>query len=54
MEVRTDCFAYDEKYKDCKALREMICKNRECKFYKSRDKINQGKIEHDIRNYSVK
>lgn len=35
--VKEDCFAYDKKKNKCIALKELECKNKECKFYKNKD-----------------
>ena len=41
---KTDCFAYCTKNvkPSCSALTEMICKNGECKFYKTREQFYEG------------
>ena len=38
-EVKTDCFAYDcsLKNRQCKALRELYCAKKNCKFYKTKE-----------------
>lgn len=42
-DIKTDCFGYDKgyylgtQYERCNALRELYCKNEECKFYKSKE-----------------
>ena len=53
MVVKTDCFAYDEKIKDCEILDKLYCKNKECKFYRHRCEVNKNKIEADIIKYSI-
>ena len=40
--VMTDCFAYDPKCRECKALTELLCKTKgKCSFYKKhiQDKV---------------
>lgn len=45
-----DCFAYEEK--NCYCLKELYCKNSECKFY--RTDITIPKIEKSIREYAYR
>ncbi len=49
---KVDCFGYKEKgkYSGCKTLKQLYCREGECKFY--RTDINEGEIEQDIRNYA--
>lgn len=35
-EVKKDCMFYDKKRKACKALRELFCKEENCKFYQKK------------------
>lgn len=54
--VKTDCFAYNEKYGDnpergCKALKIMECEN--CAFYKSKEELTQKKIRSDVILYEM-
>lgn len=35
LKVKHDCFAYDKKARECKALNELQCLSGECKFYKT-------------------
>ena len=32
---KEDCFAYDKKRRDCKALNDLYCRFEECPFYKT-------------------
>ena len=50
--VRTDCFAYNKKTKDCDAFMEMFCKEKECKFYK--EAYLKRLINKEIKEYSKK
>ena len=34
-EIKTDCFGYDKPSKRCKIMTEVVCKNRNCTFYKT-------------------
>ena len=34
LNVKTDCFGYDKKERECKVMKELICLNRKCSFYK--------------------
>lgn len=39
--MKEDCFAFDKKEKridkKCTALRELVCENNECSFYKTKE-----------------
>ena len=52
--VKKDCFAYKQvkKIPDCRILKELCCKNEECKFYQSKYDVDVRKIEQDIKAYS--
>lgn len=39
LNVRTDCFAYDEKKQDCIALNQLYCMNEKCSFYKPKESV---------------
>ena len=47
--VKTNCFAWDAKRKQCNALGKTYCKNCECDFYKSKEQY-----ETDLDNGFVK
>ena len=34
IEVKEDCFSFDEHRKKCKALKELYCEKEICNFYK--------------------
>lgn len=34
-----DCFAYDGKFKKCRALNNLYCKNEVCEFYKTKEQL---------------
>lgn len=36
IEVKTDCFGFDKAKQNCKALKELYCKNENCRFYKTK------------------
>ena len=38
---KLDCFAYDREKNECKALVKLVCENRECRFYKTREQMQQ-------------
>lgn len=38
-EAKKDCFAYDKKTHNCKALNECFCKVEDCKFYKTKEQF---------------
>lgn len=50
--TKRNCFAYNEKIKDCEILDKLYCKNEECKFYKTN--INKKEIENSIKKYALK
>lgn len=35
-EAKKDCFAYDKKNNDCKALKELYCEFEKCSYYKKK------------------
>ncbi len=53
--TKVSCFAYSNKNgcESCKALKELYCKNEDCKFYKPYHEVDTTQIEKDIRNYST-
>ncbi len=42
IEVKKDCFAYEEITGKCRALTELVCKNKKCSFYKSKNRFLKG------------
>lgn len=51
---KKDCFAFIETnaHQECKALKELYCKNEKCNFYKKRSQVNINQIEEDIKKYA--
>lgn len=41
LKVKTDCFAYNKKKRECDALSELICMNRKCSFYKHKEGVGK-------------
>lgn len=37
LKVKTDYFAYDKYERDCTVMKELICMNRNCSFYKPKE-----------------
>ena len=37
-----DCFAYNKNTRSCNALNEMVCADKECRFYKTRKERCDG------------
>lgn len=38
MGIKKDCFAYSGKEKECRALTELVCKNKDkCSFYMTKE-----------------
>lgn len=42
MSAREDCFGYNKERRECRALTELVCKNKECKFYKTQQQYEDG------------
>ncbi len=36
MEIKTDCFGYNPRTRDCMALKKLYCKKEKCSFYKTK------------------
>lgn len=36
IEIKRDCFAYDERRNNCKALTDLYCEFEKCNFYKTK------------------
>ena len=45
MEIKTDCFAWNPKQNECDILDCVICKERECSFYKTKDRLKNDRVE---------
>lgn len=41
MEEKTNCFAYNVERHCCNVLTELVCHNKECKFYKTREQFDR-------------
>lgn len=39
IEVKRDCFAYDERRDNCKALKSLYCEFEKCNFYKTKKEV---------------
>ena len=48
--TRKDCFSYQKR--NCYCLKELYCKNKQCKFY--RKDITKQEIEKSIKKYAMK
>ena len=46
--MKTDCFAYKNERK-CLALNELVCKNRECRFFKTKEQFNEEREKYPVR-----
>lgn len=42
MSIKEDCFAFRGSRHSCRALTELICKNKDCKFYKTHTQFLAG------------
>lgn len=54
MEIKTECFAWNPKRKECDILTSVVCKNKECKFYKTEEKLKNEQQEAQKKNYGSK
>ena len=45
--VKTDCFAYMSKCKQCSVLTELVCRKRKCTFYKTREQFDADRLKYD-------
>ena len=50
--MKTDCFAYKSKHK-CWALNELVCKNRKCSFYKTKEQYEEERKKYPVRGGSI-
>ena len=50
--IKEDCVFYNKVNKDCNAMTELICKNKNCKRYNTT--ITQEEIKRSIRDYSLR
>lgn len=51
-EVQTDCFGYDNKRNNCKALNALYCANEKCRFYKTKQQYPK-ELEEDKKRYKI-
>lgn len=42
MSIKNDCFAFKGSRHNCRALTELLCKNKDCKFYKTKEQYLKG------------
>lgn len=50
---KTDCFAYIREG-NCAALTSMICKQKECRFYKTREKVLEDRERREKKDCADK
>ena len=50
LNIKTDCFGYDPSTKECTAMKELICMNKKCSFYKPREAA-AGSSQEEHTNY---
>ena len=46
MITKTDCFAFDEKKCDCKALNKLYCQKEKCRFYKTKAQVEKERKKY--------
>lgn len=51
-EIKNDCFSYNPIKRQCEGLKELYCKNEDCKFYQNMKDVDVYEIERSVRNYS--
>lgn len=39
--IETECFAFDKEKFECAALKELYCKDKNCKFYKTKEQLRE-------------
>lgn len=49
---KTDCFAYNPDNDNCKAMSYLLCKEKDCSFYKEKSTVDMNKITKDIEHYN--
>ncbi len=49
VDIMKDCFAYDDKKKECRALKDLYCNCERCYFYKPKKEITWEQIEKQLR-----
>ena len=45
-EIKKDCFAYHTLAKNCGVMNELICRQRECTFYKTKKEFKEGQKKY--------
>lgn len=45
--VKKDCFGYSNINNRCSVLTETVCKNKECRFYKTKKEFEKGRMKHE-------
>jgi len=52
MEIKKDCFAYNNKKDECNALKKLYCKSEKCSFYNN--KVDARELEISVTKYFYK
>ena len=45
--AKKDCFAYSSMNNRCSILTETVCKNKICKFYKTKKEFEKGRMKYE-------
>ena len=45
-EIKKDCFGYDLIGVRCKVMTELICRHKECTFYKTKEQFNADREKY--------
>ena len=48
-DVKTNCFGFHPKTKECKIMTETICRKRKCSFYKTQKAYMEGLKKYPLR-----
>lgn len=51
MEIKKDCFAYNEEKRRCNALNDLYCKKEKCNFYRNKNTFKIKNEEYKAYNY---
>lgn len=41
-EIKKDCFGWNESKLNCKILKDVVCAERKCSFYKTQEQFQEG------------
>ena len=50
--LQTGCAFINSEHTECGALSELVCKKKDCKFFKKPEQYDRKKVEREITHYS--